>query len=280
MAVPLAAGYAGSKSSKKNAPPPPDYKGLAQQQGDQQNALLDKQTRANRPNQSTPYASSQWEIGPDGQSSQTVGFTGALKGLNESLQQQSADAMGQPLDFSSLPGLTDGAAARDQSITAAYDQSKSRLDPQWQQRENQTRARLAGQGLQEGSAAYDKALASLGQERNDAYSSAMNGAIGQGTSAGSALFNQSLASRQQGLSEALRKRGQAFSEMQGMQGMLQMPGFSQAGQGQAPNLLGAGGMQDASDFRNYQSHNQQVSDFYSSLMQLLGTGGSIAAGGM
>lgn len=279
MAVPIGVGVAGSKSDKKNAPAPPDYMGLVREQGDIQNRLLDQQTRANRPNQSTPYANSTWQQSPDGTWNQNVAFNGPLGEVNASLQQQVKDAMGQPLDFSSAPGLTSGDAARDQAINAAYGQAESRLNPQWQQRENSLRARLLAQGLQEGSGAYKKAMANLGQERNDAYASAMNAAIGQGTSAGSALFNQSLAARQQSLSEMLRQRGQAFGELQQMQGMTQMPGFSQAGQGQAPNLLGAGGMQDAANFRNFQYHNQAVSDFWSQIMNLMGTGGSIAAGG-
>jgi hypothetical protein len=279
MAVPLGIGYAGSKSDKKNAPAPPDYQGLARETADLQHGLLQEQTRANRPNQSTPYASSTWAQGPDGSWTQGVQFNGPLAGMNQSLMQQAADATSSPLDFSGIPGLTNGDAARDQAINAAYGQATSRLDPQWQQREDQLRARLMGQGLTEGSAAWDKAMNSLGQQRNDAYTSAMNSAIGQGTEAGSALFNQSLAARQQGVAEALRRRGQAFGELQQMQGLTQMPGFSQAGMSEAPNLLGAGGMQDAANFRNYQNHQQQVNDFYNTLFNLFGKGGAMMAGG-
>jgi hypothetical protein len=252
------------------APPPPNYTGAAQQQANQQNALLNQQTQANRPNQSNPYASVDWQQGPDGQWSQNTSFAGPMGDLNASLQQQAATAMGTPFSLDGLSPLTDGAAARDQAIAAAYGQSTSRLDPQWAQRENETRSRLLGQGLAEGSEAYKSAMASLGRERNDAYSSAMNSAIGQGTSAGSALFNQSMATRQQGLAEALRRRGQAFGEIQQMQGLTSMPGFMGAGQGQTPDLLGAMGMQDDAQWRQYLANRQNTTDAIGGGMQVLG----------
>lgn len=86
--------------------------------------------------------------------------------------------------------LPTGQEARDQAITAAYGQATSRLDPRFQQREDQLRTQLANQGLDPTSEAAQTELGNLGRERNDAYTSAMNGAIGQGTAAGSALFNQ------------------------------------------------------------------------------------------
>lgn len=258
-----------SNQPGKNAPPPPDYMGLAQQQADAQQQLLQQQTQANRPDQSTPFATATWTTGPDGRQTQSTNFNGPLAGLNSSLQQQAADAMSSPFSLDGLPGLTDGASARQQAIDAAYGDATSRLNPQWQQRENDTRSRLLGQGLAEGSEAYNNAMASLGRERNDAYTSAMNSAIGQGTSAGSALFNQSLAARNQKLAEALRQRGQAFGELQSLQGFTAMPGFMGAGQGSAPNLLGAAGMQDAANWRQTEDQRQRV-------MDMIGGGADIA----
>jgi hypothetical protein len=261
---------------KMKAPPPQDYMALANQQAANQQALLSQQTRANRPNQSNPYATRAWTEGPDGQWSSSDQFTGAMGELNASLQQQARDAMSTPFSLSGLPGLTDGAAARDQAISSAYGQATSRLDPAFAQREDAMRTRLVNQGLQPGSEAYNREMEMFGREKNDAYGGAMSSAIAQGTSAGSALFGQSMSSREQALEEMLRQRGQAMGELHGMNGMLGQSGFHGAGLGEAANLLGAGGMQDASDMGRWQQQMQMLSDALSSLMQLGGTVGSVA----
>lgn len=278
MAVPLFAGNAAAGDpanvgGKKNGPPPPDFMGFMQQQADASQRLTSDQTQANRPNQSTPFASSQWTQGPDGQWSQSVGFNGPLAQANSSLQQQAADALRQPFDLSGIPGLSSGEEARDQAINAAYGQATSRLDPQWQQREDQTRARLLASGLQEGSAAYNRAFENLGRERNDAYNQAQFSAIGQGTQAGNALFNQSLARRQQNVGEYQAQRGSALSDLLRMQGLTQMPGFAQVGRAETPQFLQAGGMQDAAAQQRWQQQMQMISD-------LIGMGGQLGGAAM
>lgn len=257
------------------APAPQDYQGLAQQQAQQQNAMLGQQTQANRPNQTNAFGvSSNWSQGPDGQWSQSTQFGGPLGGLNQSLQQQAAAAMGTPFSLEGLPGQVSGQEARDQAISSAYGQATSRLDPQFQQREDALRTRLLNQGLAEGSEAYNNALQRFSQERNDAYGGAMANAIGQGTTAGNALFNQGMASRQQALAELLRGRGQAFGELQALGGLTGQAGFSQAGLGQAPQMLQAGAMQDAAAYRQWQDQQQQQADLFGAGMDLLGTGAS------
>ena len=259
-------------------PAPQNYQGLAQQQADQQNAMLGQQTQANRPNQTNAFgASSTWSQGPDGQWNQSTQFGGPLGNLNQSLQQQASQAMSTPFSLGGLPGAVSGQEARDQAISSAYGQATSRLDPQFNQREQALESRLMNQGLQPGSEAYENARQRFSQERNDAYGGAMANAIGQGTAAGSTLFNQGMMSRQQALSELLLQRGQAMGELQGLQGFTGQSGFSQAGMGQAPQLLQAGAMQGADDWRRYQARQQQQADLFGAGMDLLGTGASLFA---
>lgn len=203
------------KQQEREANAPPDLQALAEQQ-----------TRANRPDTNTPFAGTQWTQGPDGQWRMTTGFTGPLAGLNDSLQQQAASSMANPLDLSGLGDMPNAEAARNQAIEAAYGQAASRLEPQFAKREEALRTRLLNQGLDEGSEAFRNAMGEFGTQRNDAFTSAMNSAIGQGTQAGQALFSQGMASRQQGLAEALRQRGQAMQDLQGLQGFLGQPGFN------------------------------------------------------
>jgi hypothetical protein len=251
-------------------PAPPNFGQAAQQQAQAGQANVNAQTQANRPNQSSPFASTNWMQGPNGQWQQNTQFNGPLGGLSDALQQQAAGAMDSPFSLNGLPALTDGSAARQQAIDAAYGDATKRLDPQFQQREQDLRSRLSGQGLVEGSEAYNNALKSFGQERTDAYQGAMNSAIGQGTAAGNALFGQSLASRQNALAEALRQRGQAFGELQGLQGLTQQQGFMGAGMAQAPDLLGASQAQYGADMQNWQANNQYWADLIGGGMNLAG----------
>lgn len=258
------------------APAPPNFQNLAQQQAGAQNEQLAQQTQANRPNQSNPYSTSSWEQGPNGQWSQHTAFSGPLAGASAALGQQAAGAMGSPLNFGGVPGLTSGGDARDQAISAAYGQASSRLDPQFSQKRQALSTQLLNQGLQPGSTAYDRAMGNLGMQENDAYSQAMANAIGQGTSAGNALFQQSLQGRQQGINETMQQREQPLNDMLRMMGLTQQQGFSQAGMGVAPQLLQAGGMQNAANMAQWQANQQQMADMLGAGMQLGGTAGQLA----
>lgn len=253
----------------KSAPEPADYTGAAREQANASRDIAREQTAANRPNQTNAFgATTSWEQGPNGQWTQRQSFGGPMGGAANSIQQQAADALGRPLDFSSLGTLGTGDAARNQAIESAYNQSASRLDPMFSRREDSTRTRLLNQGLVEGSEAYNNAMGDLGRDRNDAYTSALASAISQGTSAGDSVFRNNLASRQQGMSEMLRARGQPLAEAQALQGFLAQPQFMGASAGQAPNLLGAAQGQDAANMASWQAGNQATADFWGNLLDL------------
>lgn len=276
MAVPIAGAFGASKL-KGSAPPPPDYMGLGNQQAELQRQYLNEQTQANRPNQSTPFASSQWTRGPNGEWQQNVSLAGGLGESATALQGQLAEQMRNPLDFSGLPELGSGESARKQASEAAYQQAASRLDPQWREVEEQNRTRLLNQGLAEGSEAYNKAMDRLSQQRNDAYNQANFSSIREGTAAGQALFGQNMAARNQAMQELLRARSQPLSELQALQGFASMPGFAQAGQAQAPNLLGAASQQDQANFMRWMQAQQGRADTIGGIMDLIGTLGPLIA---
>jgi hypothetical protein len=205
-------GGGGKKGEEQ--PAVPDFTGAAQEQARQSQEFVDAQTRANRPNQQGPFAGSDWSRDPvTGEWTQRVTLT---PGLNEAAQSITS-GLGQ--------GQLDPAAAREQAIGAAYNQATSRLDPQWAQREEQIRTRLSNQGLVPGTAAYDAAQRDLGMSRNDAYAQALYNAQ---TGAGNAAFGQSLAANMQ-----------PFQQLQALQGLTAQPGFTGAGQAQAPDIVGA-----------------------------------------
>lgn len=259
-----------------SAPTPPDFNAAAKAQADASSAAVQGQTAANRPNQTTPFATTSWTQGPNGQWQQNVSLNGPLGGLQQGLQGQAAQAMAQPFSLSGLPEVQSGDGARQQAFNAAYGQAESRLNPMWQQREDATRTRLLQQGLDPGSEAFQREMGSLGQQRNDAYTSALNSAQGQATAAGDSVFRNSLMGRQQALSDALRQRGQAFGELQGLQGLMGMPSFMGAGLAQVPQLLQAAGLQSQADLQRYQIEQQAQSDMISGGAGLLGTGLGLA----
>jgi hypothetical protein len=146
-----------------------------------------KQGMSTIPNQSNPFASSQWSVDPTtGQRTQNVS-------LNGGLAQGASNLMGQIGSQGSLPT---GQQARDQAISAAYGQAMSRLNPEWNQRETQTRSQLAAQGLDPTTQAAQAQMDTFNRGRNDAEMGAMNSAIGQGTVAGQAIFNQGVTSQE------------------------------------------------------------------------------------
>lgn len=238
-----------------SAPAPQNYAASAAQQAQSSQAAADTQMQNNRITQNNGNATTTY--GPNGQ--QTT-LNGPLAGLQGSLQQQAADAMGAPLDLSGLPQVLDGAQAREQAINSAYGESTKRLDSRFGQQKSALEAQLAGQGVVPGSEAYTRAMRDFDANQNDAYTSAMNGAVAQGTSAGQALQQQSLVARQSALGEALRRRGQAFSELGGLQSLTQQQGYNQAGRAETPQYLQAAGMQSQDDWRNYMWEQQQIRD--------------------
>lgn len=203
-----------------------------------------RQTAANRPNQETPWGSTSWTQGPDGQWTQTTSLSPEQQAL---LDQQRglqggryglAQGMFPQIQSMLSSGLPDGSQARDQAITAAYGQATSRLDPRFAQDEEALRTRLYNQGFREGDEAFNREMDAFGRTKNDAYTSAMNSAIGQGTAAGQSIFNQGLASNQN-LFNMFNSLGSGPQVT-----MPQMPGFTTA---TSPNSLGAANMQFQGD---------------------------------
>lgn len=232
----------GLGGGKKSAPAPPDFAALAKQQ-----------TNANRPNQITPFASSTWD--PEKQT-QTTAFSGPLGDAAAGLQSQFASANASPLD--------NGAQARQRAEDAIYGRATARLNPMWNQREQETNASLASQGLAPDSEAGRKTLDIFNRGRNDAYSSALNDAI---------MGGGQEASRQQALD--LTSRTAPLQEMQGLRGLLGMPGYGQAG-----DLLGAGQMGYNANLQNFEANGGPLGG-WGQLLQALGPlirAGSTAAG--
>ena len=159
----LGGGLLGALGGKgEDGPAAPDFAAAARAQAD-----------SGRINQSNPFGSTSWSIGPDGRPTQNTQLMGQI---------------------GSQGPIGTGDQAREQAIAAGYNSAASRLDPQWSQREEAMRARLAAQGLDPGTQAADAEIGNFNQARTDAYGQALMDAIKGGTLAQTATFNQNLAS--------------------------------------------------------------------------------------
>jgi hypothetical protein len=229
----------------KSKPDTPDYKGAAEQTAASNMEALQYQTKANRPNQNTPFGSTEWSKDADGNWTQNtslnadsqraldaqLGLTADRSELGGAMMGRAANELGTPMDWSGLPEVGSGAGARDRAETAIYDRSASRLDPQWEQREEQTMARLVAQGLRPGDPAYDQAMENMGRDRN----------------------------RQ--LAEEMQKRGMSLNEINalisGQQvGLPGMTDFKSAGRSQGTDYTGAANSEYGADANNASINNK------------------------
>jgi hypothetical protein len=217
---------------KGGAPEAPDFAGAAREQ-----------TKLNRPDQFGPFGSTVWNG-----NTQTTSLAGGLGQGAESL-------MGQ---IGAQGPLGTGDDARNQAIDSAYTQASSRLDPQWGQREESTRAMLANQGLDPGSEAYGNEMGNFSRGRNDAYSSAMANAIGQGTAAGNSVFQNNLAGQMA-----------PYQQLGALQGLSRPGAYGSAG-----DLLGALGNQYQGELNAYGIEQGGKNSMLGGLASLGGTLGA------
>lgn len=150
------------------------------------NAAYNNQSAANaaHPNTTTGTGSQSWTANPDGSFSESNTLSQPLAGAQNSLSNAA--------QTNAQNGIGNGDQARDQAVNAAYNQSTSRLDPQFAQAQEQMNAQLAAQGLDPTSQAAQTQQQNFGRQQNDAYQSAMNSAIAGGTAAQQATFGENL----------------------------------------------------------------------------------------
>lgn len=140
---------------------------------------------------------------------------------------------------------------------------RKRLDPILAEREDQTRTRLANQGLKVGTEGYDREMRNLSQSSNDAYNSLL------------------LSGRQQAYQEALAERNQPINEIGALlgTGQVSMPQFMNPNIGAMPTTDYAGIVSDNYNQR-MNAYNSQVQQRNNMLGGILGFGGSILSAGI
>lgn len=206
-----------------STPPPPDYKGAAEEtaQGNLDAARL--ATKANRVNTYTPYGNITYSQNPNDQDSWSANVS------LDPTQQRLLDQ--QNLTSLNLAGLQNSAFGRvqdtlGQPYAATYDPSKatntayedilSRVNPTLMQQQSQLDQSLANQGITMGSEAWKNAQNQLGQQRNDAYTQAALQAINLGMQQQAQQYGQETTNRNAPLNElsAIRTGSQVTNPSQ------------------------------------------------------------------
>ena len=239
-------------------PPPPDYAGAAAATaaGNADSARI--AAKANRVSQYTPYGNSVYTSGVNGDPDQWRQDITLAPDQQKLLDYQNkaslglgeltgkglgyvSDMLANPFDVSKLPQeqINPGQSYQDAIM--------SRLEPQWNRREDALENKLTNQGIMRGSEAWANALKDFGQARNDAEVSATLQGMGFGQQA-----------RQQGLQEQAFLRNEPLNTLNAVRTGAQVtnPTFSNVPQQATtagPNMLGAAQAQGQYDMGLYNS---------------------------
>lgn len=126
------------------------------------------------------------------------GLPGVQYGANGGNIQSSLNTSGVP----SLPNSNDYAAQIKQAQDASYNKATAYLDPQYQNAQNDLDAKLANQGIMQGSTAYQRAQDELARQKTFAYGQAQDSAIQTGDALQNQLFGQGISANQAGMQNA------------------------------------------------------------------------------
>jgi len=302
-----------------SAPTPPDYRGAAQETAQGNLQAAQAATAANRVNQVTPYGNLNYtQSGTDSQGNPTWTATTSLSDVGQKLlnNQNNAslglgsainaqlgmvqDTMGRgfnpniPQTQTSLGSnyVTDpNYAGGMQGWDKANEILQARLQPQMQQQRDAQAARLANQGIVQGTKAYENAMRTFNQGQNDLTTNSQLAGqqIGQnlftqglqgGQFTNQALINQGNfgnTAQQQAFNQELTKYNLPLNTLSALRtgAQVQNPSFvnsaQQATTGGA-DILGANQMGYNAQMGDFNAKNAAQQNFNSGLMGLGGAG--------
>lgn len=154
--------------------------------------------------QTIPLFSSTQTLSPEVQAllNQQFATTGNLNNLSNLAINTAANTLGQPIDLSALPSLSQnyGADAARLSQTA-FDRQRALLDPVFADQQNTLDVSLANRGIPLGSEIYQNSYDTFNRSRNQAYNDAAAQSVLAGYDLQSQLFGQDMAQRQNAFQE-------------------------------------------------------------------------------
>jgi hypothetical protein len=103
---------------------------------------------------------------------------------------------------SAIPSSNDYATQIKQAQDASYSAATRYLDPQYTNAQNDLDAKLANQGVVQGSDAYNRAQTQFSNQKTQAYGAAQDSAVAAGNALQNQLFTQGLNANAQGMANA------------------------------------------------------------------------------
>jgi hypothetical protein len=134
---------------------------------------------------------------------QNLQATTSATGAGPQQQNINTSLMADPRLNANMGRDAGTAATSLQAYDNAYKMATSRLDPQYQQQQAQLEAKLANQGITQGSDAYQKAMDQFSRTKTDAYNQAMMGATSQAGQQAQIDYGINMGLRQEQAQEAL-----------------------------------------------------------------------------
>jgi len=195
--------------------------------------------------------------------------------MGEQMLGSAGEDLQRGINWGGLPEVTGGEDARNAAEQALFGRYQSRLDPQWQQGGADLENKLMQQGLDPGTEAFTRAMGDFYRGKNDAYQTAMRESVTGGGAEASRQYQLDAANRARALQEQYQQQYgginalNAFLQGQQVQ-MPQFPGFSQAGQAQAPQYLQAANLQNQAALQQYGLNQGGLQGFLGGLGNLGG----------
>jgi hypothetical protein len=282
--------------------PDPNVVSAAQTRSNQETASYN--AALNRTNTYTPAGSSEFtvtgtdpsgapiyrqdvKLAPDAQAlyDQQMAQSRQLGNTAQNMMGRVDASMATPLDTSKAPqlfGADDLLGARQQTQDALYNRQAAYLDPQWQQREEQFRTRMANQGITEGNEAWQNAKFDEDRARSFDYGRARESAITGALPEMAFLSDTARGNRAQSMKELYAERALPLNEFNALRSSSQvdMPQFEGAANVNSANTDVSGNMWNAyqAQLDRYNAQQAQSNAIMSGLFGLGSAG--IGAWGM
>lgn len=214
-----------------SSPKPPDPFATAAAQAQANREAVRESALVNQINQITPFGTEKFtgEIGtPDRTRTITLNpadqanldrqraIASGLFGLGQQVIPQAGAAVGSPLSFAGLPGISGAGDLANQAQAleqATFQRGMNLLQPRFEQERAALESRLINQGLPIGSEAFGTGFGNLQRSQNEALENLALSSVGAGRAEQSRLFGLEQAARQQAIAELLTQRGQPLNEL-------------------------------------------------------------------
>lgn len=195
---------------------PKNAKSLIRAQQEENANIAQQNNVANNPNISGIGGGRTVTYDENGQPTVNVTMGDAEKSAYDKFLQMAQ----APVDFSSLPSLTNDFSADRQRIEdELYAAQQRRLDKEFGAAEEDFARKMSNQGIVPGSELYNKLRSKFDEEKTGAYRGAREGAMQMAGAEQQRMFGNQMASRQQGFTEMDYSRTNPMNMFGGLMGL-------------------------------------------------------------